>query len=282
MLFEWRTGKSSGRQDSFSFSTEFEASTKLNFSSSTFTPTVRKTSKRFRPLADVDGECSGNLQKKKRRLRLNLITSRLSRPFATPTTHIVSRGTSKFAVWARHRILGRDLLRKAAIMNRIRITNTAKRGTGGGPEKNTQPVAHYEEAHEMEFQVINDRNSRQQPIAAQKTSNQHVLQPCSPLGLSDDEEFGECMFDDPDWEDMDTESVNSETVNSDFNRRESGAFAFDDDDVHMVPEQTTTQPSPRVPSPRVPSSAEIFELVAQEDRQKEMSLAQFGAWAGHE
>ncbi|MCJ1247331.1 hypothetical protein MMC30_004545 [Trapelia coarctata] len=279
MLFEWRTGKSSGQQDSFSFSTEFEPSTKLNFSSSIFTPTIRKTAKRSRPQADVDGECSGNLQKKKRRLRLNLITSRLSRPFATPTTHIVSRGTSKFAIWARHRILGRDLLRKAAIMNRIRITNTAKKGPAGGLERNTQPFARYEEAHEMEFQVINDRNSRQQPITPQKTSNQHVPQPRSPLGLSDDDEFGEgfCMFDDPDWEDMDGESVNSETVNSDFNRREPGAFALDDDDVLMAPEQTTNQSLPRIPS-----SAEIFELVAQEDRQKEMSLAQFGAWSGHE
>ena len=164
-------------------------------------------------------------------------------------------------------------------MNRIRITNILVRGPAGGPEKNTHPAARYEEAHEMEFQVINDRNSRQQPIAQQRPNNQHVPQPRSPLGISDDDEFGDgvSMFDDPDWEDMDGEPVNSEMINSDFNRRDPGAVTLDDEDILVVPEHTTNQPLPRMPS-----SAEIFELVAQEGMQREMSLAQFGAWSGHE
>lgn len=57
--------------------------------------------------------------RKKRRLRLTLITSRLSRPFAVPTTHIVDRGRSRIAVWAKQKALGRNLLRKAAILNRV-------------------------------------------------------------------------------------------------------------------------------------------------------------------
>ncbi|QSS65530.1 hypothetical protein I7I51_06374 [Histoplasma capsulatum] len=77
-------------------------------------------SKRPRPLADVDGEDSGGQQKKKRRLRLVLVTSRLSSPFSSPPTHIVTRGSSKIAIWAKQKALGRSLLRKAAIMNRIR------------------------------------------------------------------------------------------------------------------------------------------------------------------
>ena len=68
-----------------------------------------------------------NVQKKKRRLRLDLITSRLSRPYATPSTHIVSRGASKIAIWARQKAFGRTPLRKAAIMNRIRIKHEAVR-----------------------------------------------------------------------------------------------------------------------------------------------------------
>lgn len=75
--------------------------------------------KRSRAAADIDGEHSST-QKKKRRLRLFLITSRLSPQFSHPATNIVDRGSSKIAVWAKQRALGRNLLRKAAILNRIR------------------------------------------------------------------------------------------------------------------------------------------------------------------
>ncbi|KAF2264797.1 hypothetical protein CC78DRAFT_568040 [Lojkania enalia] len=82
-------------------------------------PAPIKSRKRCRALADVDGELS-SLQKKKRRLRLFLITSRLSPEFSSPATNIVDRGTSKIAVWAKQKALGRNLLRKAAILNLIR------------------------------------------------------------------------------------------------------------------------------------------------------------------
>ncbi len=75
--------------------------------------------KRRRPLADVDGEWSSRARKKTR-LRRFLITSRLSQPFSAPPTHIVDRGSSKIAIWAKQRTLGRCLLRKAAIMNHVR------------------------------------------------------------------------------------------------------------------------------------------------------------------
>ncbi|KAF2825890.1 hypothetical protein CC86DRAFT_467488 [Ophiobolus disseminans] len=75
--------------------------------------------KRSRATADIDGEHSCT-QKKKRRLRLFLITSRLSPQFSHPATNIVDRGSSKIAVWAKQKSLGRNLLRKAAILNRIR------------------------------------------------------------------------------------------------------------------------------------------------------------------
>lgn len=75
--------------------------------------------KRYRAVTDVDGERSC-LRKKKRRLRLFLITSRLSLPFSQPATNIVDRGNSKIAVWAKQKALGRNLLRKAAILNRIK------------------------------------------------------------------------------------------------------------------------------------------------------------------
>lgn len=85
-------------------------------------PTPRSRLKRYRHRADVDGEGSGNLGKKKRRLRLELITSRLSKPFATPPTHIISKNASlRVGIWARQKVLGKNLLRKAALLNLIRM-----------------------------------------------------------------------------------------------------------------------------------------------------------------
>lgn len=89
-------------------------------------PCLPESRKRGRSAADVDGEHSC-LHKKKRRLRLFLITSRLSPQFSHPATNIVDRGSSKIAVWAKQKNLGRNLLRKAAILNRIRRNAVAAR-----------------------------------------------------------------------------------------------------------------------------------------------------------
>lgn len=77
--------------------------------------------KRHRPVTDVDGEQPNQSRNKKRRLRRDLITSRLSRPFSAPPTYIVDRGSSKIAVWAKQRHLGSNHLRKVAIMNDLRM-----------------------------------------------------------------------------------------------------------------------------------------------------------------
>lgn len=92
-------------------------------------PLDQPSSKRGRALADIDGEHSC-LYKKKRRLRLFLITSRLSPQFSHPATNIVDRGSSKIAVWAKQKALGRNLLRKAAILNRIRLHDSLAKDTG--------------------------------------------------------------------------------------------------------------------------------------------------------
>ncbi|KAH8653723.1 hypothetical protein BX600DRAFT_440779 [Xylariales sp. PMI_506] len=89
--------------------------------------------KRQRPLHDVDGPGTSHLSCKKRRLRLQLITSRLSQPFSLPATHILNResdeGTpvlSRFVKYAaiRAKKAGHQtaLVRKAAILNRVRLT----------------------------------------------------------------------------------------------------------------------------------------------------------------
>lgn len=93
------------------------------------TPSSFGPRKRARPLADIDGldyECRN--YNKKRRLRLKLITSRLSAPFAIPPTNILDRGNcSRVALWAKTRAVARNILRKAAILNKIKRDAMAAR-----------------------------------------------------------------------------------------------------------------------------------------------------------
>ena len=73
--------------------------------------------KRDPPLDDIEGDDTRSLQRKKRKLRHSLSTSRLSKPYAVPTTYIPSRKTLREGIWARQRVAGRNLLRKAAALN---------------------------------------------------------------------------------------------------------------------------------------------------------------------
>ena len=75
--------------------------------------------KRPRALSDIDGEHSCGC-KKKRRLRLILVTSRLSRPFSAPATNIADKGSCKVAVLAKQHPLARNVLRKVALLNSVR------------------------------------------------------------------------------------------------------------------------------------------------------------------
>ena len=83
--------------------------------------------KRARSCDSRQPEENTALPRKRRRLRLGLVTSMLSRPFALPATHVPARKASRNGPWSRQRIAGRDLLRKAAIFNKIAL----KRRTSG-------------------------------------------------------------------------------------------------------------------------------------------------------
>lgn len=93
-------------------------------------PQLLGVSKRARPVHDVDGPSTSHLPVKKRRLQHRLVTSRLSRPYSMPATHILNRYASaasegspvlarvlKAAKWWGHQTAQ---VRKAAIMNRVR------------------------------------------------------------------------------------------------------------------------------------------------------------------
>ncbi|KAF2972167.1 hypothetical protein GQX73_g1405 [Xylaria multiplex] len=91
---------------------------------------VRQQAKRVRSSDDVDGPGTAALSCKKRRLLLYIVTSRLSRPFSLPATHILIRGSGdslhrihQLAAIGARRATGQGalLVRKAAILNRVRI-----------------------------------------------------------------------------------------------------------------------------------------------------------------
>ncbi|KAI5860463.1 hypothetical protein GGS23DRAFT_224378 [Durotheca rogersii] len=96
-------------------------------------PVLFRATKRLRPLHDVDGPWTSGLSCKKRRLRLHLVTSRLSLPFSLPATHILNRESgedtpvlSRFlklaALGAKKAGHQSGLIRKAAVLNRVRIS----------------------------------------------------------------------------------------------------------------------------------------------------------------
>ena len=73
--------------------------------------------KRSRAPEDIEGDDTYSPPRKKRRLRHSFSTSRLSKPYAVPPTYIPSRKTLREGIWARQRVAGRNLLRKAAALN---------------------------------------------------------------------------------------------------------------------------------------------------------------------
>ncbi|KAH0547572.1 hypothetical protein FGG08_000297 [Glutinoglossum americanum] len=225
--------------DVFTFSATTPSSTRFSFSRpSSPRPAHRpaqNSRKRNRPLADVDGDTSGGIMKKKRRLRLVLITSRLSLPFSAPPTHIVDRGMSKIAVWAKQKALGRNLLRKAAIMNRIR-----KRRAEASEIKGPNFIKHQDTVAQ-----------------AQLPRRQFIPLPPSPLGLSN--------YDALDMEDdFRDEGSGDSLVYSDFNMLEP-----------VEPDYTDFNSLPRPRRPPSPPDEKEVELMLEKQRQKELCFVHF-------
>ena len=90
--------------------------------------------KRHRAVEDIEGDDTLCLQRKKRKLRHSLSTSRLSKPYAVPPTYIPSRKTLREGIWARQRVAGRNLLRKAAALNSYSKKKRAYQQSGQGSQ----------------------------------------------------------------------------------------------------------------------------------------------------
>lgn len=192
-------------RDTFAFRFSSSPSIKLSFDRRASTPVrLARSFKRRRALSDVDG--AGNEGRKKRRLRSDLITSRLSRPFSQPATNIVSRGMSKIPVWgAMGKALGRNMMRKAAIMNRIRRRIDAAR-----------------DSMRIEQEKTGEKLSLRREIVLPKPRYTDRPHPPSPLGLSN--------YDALDLEDEFLDDESGSMIYSDFNIMEP-TIARDEDEA---------------------------------------------------
>jgi len=208
--------------------------------------------KRRRPLADVDGE--GHERKKKRRLRLFLITSRLSRPFSAPATNIVDRGISKIAVWAKNKALGRNVLRKAAIMNRIKREAEARR-----------------EVEQRHLEVARQASLKQQCHIGKISRRCYIPMPPSPLGLSN---YDALDLEDDLYHDELGDESNESNIYSDFNILRTGTTVQDNydylDELDGIPHEL-----PEDRRPPTPPDEKIVEMLREKERQKEISFVKF-------
>jgi hypothetical protein len=228
----------------------------------------RPSFKRRRPLWDVDGGSSEG--KKKRRLRLNLITSRLSRPFSAPATNIVDRGISKIAIWAKGRRLDKNLLRKAAIMNRVRINlDTAK--------------ASCATAYAIKQEEVARGTPALRQVIVQKPRCYDAPLPPSPLGLSnydalDLEDELESFGDWSEEHDDDDGSYCGPSIYSDFNVMKPMTTSDGDDYDYLDELDGIPHDLPDERPPPLPGVDErLVDILTEKERQREISFVQFVA-----
>lgn len=238
-----------GRKDFFTFTFSSRPSIKFSFDcpKAVSIPTNRPF-KRRRALSDVDGD--GNEGRKKRRLRLHLITSRLSRPYSQPATNIVNRSGSKVAILGvKSKALGRSELRKAAIMNRVRIR--------------------MDEAKDF-IRLENERGRAKlsmREIVLQKPRTHEPPLPPSPLGISnyDAIDLEDDIYIDQDF--LNGGANRGSDIYSDFNIMNPITSDGDDYDYLDAIDGIETQDLPD--SPPQPLEENIAGMLREEKRQEE-------------
>lgn len=240
-------------RETFSFT--FSAGPALKFSFGTTLPVpvlANRPFKRRRALSDVDGD--GNEGRKKRRLRLHLITSRLSRPFSQPATNIVNRGLSKIAIWGKTRAPGRNDLRKAAIMNRVRLRMDAAK----------------------DFMRLEQERSREtlalREIVVHKPRCHDFPLPPSPLGLSnyDALDLEDDIADDEDG----TVIERCSSIYSDFNIM--NPTSGDGDGYEYLDALDGIWPEDLPDTPPPPPECSIVDLLKEKERQGDSFFVHVG------
>ncbi|KAL8908153.1 MAG: hypothetical protein Q9207_000976 [Kuettlingeria erythrocarpa] len=208
--------------------------------------------KRHRVETDVDGEDSVE-PKKKRRLRLDLVTSRLSQPYATPTTHIISRKFRRPGPWTKPQNRVRSPLRRAAILNAIRIRRAPAKNFGPRETNLLTGLKPQKELDHTEVDLVSQGvRTPRGPMPNGCSPQQYLPPPPSPLGPSNyydalDED------DDPFEENESENSDDAETVYSNFNNIGGTDLDVEDYDTHSPFSGEEENCQPWIPSPFIDS-----------------------------
>ena len=244
MRIEGHTIQSNPRQRHFVFSAEDLPRSKFDFTRPSTAFLRYPPPKRIRSTTDVDGEGSGSVHSKKRRLRLDLVTSRLSQPFATPTTNIVTRGFSTIAIRARKRALGKHALRKAAILNSIKKKNPSSRKIGifcsSAPPQSFDVDEACEKWEDGECTV---GTAGVKGLEVDVSRNNIVGSKGSSLGVSDYEALDQ---EDTLYDEIDESSDDCESVYSDFSIRDTSGIPSEEYDFLTSPDPTASKIRPRM------------------------------------
>ncbi|KAI4105036.1 MAG: hypothetical protein L6R37_002924 [Teloschistes peruensis] len=224
MLLQWQSQRCTESPDTTVFPTGIPSP---NIIPSTFSLALRESGpasilKRLRPQTDVDGENSVDTQRKKRRLRVDLVTSRLSQPYATPTTHISSRKVLRRGPWAKPRYRVRSPLRRAAILNAFRARRTAARHIEFKEDNFVTNLKSPQESEHLEVDLIKEGiRTPRDPPPEHHLPQQYLPPSPSPLGPSNYAAFDEeeDPFEDENDDDDDSENLGGgDTVYSNFNQ----------------------------------------------------------------
>lgn len=242
-------------KDTFSFTFPVDPALKFSFDGISASVPARAF-KRRRALSDVDGD--GNEGRKKRRLRFIFCTSRLSRPFSQPASNIVNRGVgTKIAIWGKSRALGGDLLRKAAIMNRVRIRMDA-----------AKDFMRQQEQRGRETLALRE-------IVVQKPRYHELPLPPSPLGLSNYDALDlEDELDEPE-DDHQNGIERACSIYSDFNIMNPCTGDDDDYDYLDALDGISPQDLPDTPPPPPPEES-IVEMLRDKEREGDSYFVHLG------
>jgi len=247
-------------QEPFKFGILTKPTFKFSFGSNDL---PRRPFKRARALSDVDGNGNGDQGRKKRRLRLHLITSRLSRPFSLPASNIANRGgcaknvvlgggRKRLGVRQHH---GRYVLRKVAILNRVRLQMDAA--------KDFMRLCHGRKEERLDLDL------REIVVGKQKQRWNEFVLPPSPLGRSN--------YDALDSEDeMDeSEDGRGQDIYSDFNVMMPSAGDGDDYEYLDTLDGLSPEDMPDHP-PNPPAEESIVEMLREEERQHDSYFVHLG------
>ncbi|KAL8841262.1 MAG: hypothetical protein Q9176_003355 [Flavoplaca citrina] len=193
-------------------------------------PETPSNLKRVRLQSDVEGEDSIDAQRKKRRLRVDLVTSRLSQPYASPATHIISsRRSQRLGPWARPRFRVRSPLRRAAILNSIRLGKTTAKDIGRKEVNLLTPLRTETESDHTEIDLVTEGiRTPEEPQPKGCLPQGYTPSLSSPLGLSN---YDALDKEEDDFDEDDMESADEEDdVYSNFNDLEGAQDDIEDYD----------------------------------------------------